>query len=92
MNGGDVDVFMRKGVVDVVTNPLVGWLLKREPSTRRYELGDVVNIRLRQRTSDGLLRRQQKQVVVQRIRENRKRYYLRGLCEPSKQDRYRHHS
>lgn len=67
---GDVDVFMRKDVVDVVTNPLVEVALEEARAIDpEYELGDVIEYKVTPKDFGRIAAQTAKQVVVQRIRE-----------------------
>jgi len=67
---GDVDVFMRKDVVDVVTNPFVEVALEEARAIDpEYELGDVIEYKVTPKDFGRIAAQTAKQVVVQRIRE-----------------------
>jgi N utilization substance protein A len=67
---GDVDVFMRKDVVEVVTDPLVEVALEEARSIDpEYELGDIIEYKVTPKDFGRIAAQTAKQVVVQRIRE-----------------------
>ncbi|HPO04312.1 MAG TPA: transcription termination factor NusA [Bacillota bacterium] len=67
---GDIDVFMRKDVVEEVTDPFVEVSLTEARSIdQEYELGDVIEYRVTPKDFGRIAAQTAKQVVVQRIRE-----------------------
>lgn len=67
---GDIDVFMRKDIVDVVEDDLTQASLEdaREIDVK-YQIGDVLEIKITPRDFGRIAAQTAKQVVVQRIRE-----------------------
>ncbi len=67
---GDIDVFMRKDVVEEATDPFVEVALEEARSIDpEYELGDVIEYRVTPKDFGRIAAQTAKQVVVQRIRE-----------------------
>jgi len=67
---GDIDVFMRKDVVDEVTDDLVEISLEDAMEIdRRYVVGDIIEYQVTPRDFGRIAAQTAKQVVVQRIRE-----------------------
>ena len=67
---GDIDVFIRKDVVEEVTDPFVEVSLTEARSIdQEYELGDVIEYRVTPKDFGRIAAQTAKQVVVQRIRE-----------------------
>ncbi|NLT47545.1 MAG: transcription termination/antitermination protein NusA [Clostridiales bacterium] len=67
---GDIDVFMRKDVVEEVTDPFIEVSLEEARAIDpEYELGDVIEYRVTPKDFGRIAAQTAKQVVVQRIRE-----------------------
>ncbi len=67
---GDIDVFMRRDVVEEVVDPFVEVSLEEARAIDpEYELGDVIEYRVTPRDFGRIAAQTAKQVVVQRIRE-----------------------
>ena len=67
---GDIDVFMRKDVVEEVTDPFVEVALEEARAIDpEYELGDVIEYQVTPKDFGRIAAQTAKQVVVQRIRE-----------------------
>ena len=67
---GDIDVFMRKDVVEEVEDDLVEISLEEAMEIdRRYEVGDIIEYQVTPRDFGRIAAQTAKQVVVQRIRE-----------------------
>ena len=67
---GDIDVFMRKDVVEEATDPFAEVSLEEARAIDpEYELGDVIEYRVTPKDFGRIAAQTAKQVVVQRIRE-----------------------
>lgn len=67
---GDIDVFMRKNIVDEVADPFVEVDVKEaQEIDSNYEVGDVIEYQVTPRDFGRIAAQTAKQVVVQRIRE-----------------------
>lgn len=67
---GDIDVFMRKDVVEVAEDPFVEVSLEEARAIDpEYELGDVIEYQVTPKDFGRIAAQTAKQVVVQRIRE-----------------------
>lgn len=67
---GDVDVFMRKDVVEEISDDLIEISLEdAREIDRRYEIGDTIEYQVTPRDFGRIAAQTAKQVVVQRIRE-----------------------
>ena len=67
---GDIDVFMRKDVVETVTDELVEISIEEAVEIdRRYVVGDIIEYQVTPRDFGRIAAQTAKQVVVQRIRE-----------------------
>jgi len=68
--GGDIDVFMRKNVVEEVSDELTEISLEDAMELdRRYVVGDIIEYQVTPRDFGRIAAQTAKQVVVQRIRE-----------------------
>ena len=67
---GDIDVFMRRDIVEEVDDPFVEVSLEEAQAIDpAYELGDVIEYQVKPRDFGRIAAQTAKQVVVQRIRE-----------------------
>ncbi|MGI5998235.1 MAG: transcription termination factor NusA [Lutispora sp.] len=67
---GDVDVFAKKTVVEVVNDELLEISLEEAKNiNRNYDIGDIVEIKVTPKNFGRIAAQTAKQVVVQRIRE-----------------------
>ncbi|MDF2653638.1 MAG: nusA [Bacillota bacterium] len=67
---GDIDVFMRKDIVEVVVDPFVEVSIEEAREIDpKYEVGDVIEKQVTPRDFGRIAAQTAKQVVVQRIRE-----------------------